>query len=89
MPDAKTKAKMTGDTHPPDVESELPLQEGTTGVEGDGTPSAQGQAGGGGDEKRPGRRAQKAGIGKGRDAPSSDSSGDARDSGEASGPRKG
>ena len=89
MPDAKNKAKMTGDTHPPDVESELPLQEGTTGAEGDGSPSAQGEAGGDGDEKRRGRRARKAGVGKDRDAPSSDSSGDTRDSGEGSGPRKG
>ena len=89
MPDAKNNAKKTGDTHPPDVESELPLQEGTTGVGADGTPSERGQAGRGGDEKRRGRGVQKAGVGKDRDAPTSDSSGDTRDSGEGSGPRKG
>jgi hypothetical protein len=88
MPDAKNNAKMTGDTHLPDVESELPLQGGTTGVGADGTPSGRGHAGRG-KENRPGRGVHKAGVVKDRDAPASDSSGDTRASGEAPGPGKG
>jgi hypothetical protein len=89
MPDAKNNAKKTGDTHPPDVESELPLREGTTGGGADDAASERGQASRGGDQNRPGRGVRKAGVVKDQDAPSSDSSGDARDPGESSGPRKG
>jgi hypothetical protein len=34
MPDPFNKAKMTGDTHPPEVESDLPLEEGSTHAAG-------------------------------------------------------
>ena len=88
MPDAKNNAKMTGDTHLPDVESELPLQEDTTDG-ADGTPRERTPAGRGGDENRPSRGVHKAGVVKDQDAPTSDSDGDTSDSGEGSGPRKG
>lgn len=87
MPDGKNNAKMTGDTHLPDVESELPLQEGTTGVGDEGTPSGRGRAGG--NQRRPGRGVHKAGVVKDRDAPTSDSDGDKRESGEVPRPGKG
>ena len=32
MPDPKANAKLTGDTHLPDVESDLPVQGGSTGA---------------------------------------------------------
>lgn len=32
MPDPKDNAKLTGDTHLPDVESDLPVQGGSTGA---------------------------------------------------------
>lgn len=60
MPSPHNKAKMTGDTHLPDVESELPLQQGGTGVGADGTP--RGRASEGDEEDRPGRGIPKAGV---------------------------
>ncbi|MDB5929321.1 MAG: hypothetical protein JWR60_1028 [Polaromonas sp.] len=59
MANPHSNTKMTGDTHLPDVEAELPLQEGGTGALGaDGTPQGRGSADGGG----PGRGVNKAGI---------------------------
>lgn len=62
MPNPNNKAKMTGDTHLPDVESELPLQQGSSGALGaDGTP--RGRASESDDEAdKPGRGAPKAGV---------------------------
>jgi len=79
MPNAKDNAKMSGDTHLPDVESELPLQQGGTGVGADGTPSDRGQAE---DPGHPGRGIAKGGEIKDRDAETSNSYGNTRDSGE-------
>ena len=63
MPDPKDKAKMTGDTHLPDVESDMPFPEGLADNVGmDGTPRDRGQATEPGDQKRPGRGAKKAGV---------------------------
>jgi hypothetical protein len=80
MPSPKDNAKMSGDTHLPDVESELPLQEGSTGVGADGTP--RGRATDESQDQRPGRGIPKGGELKDRDAPTSDRYGDTRDSGE-------
>jgi hypothetical protein len=83
MPDPKDKAKMTGDTHLPDVESDMPFHEGSADALGmDGTPRDRGQAKERGDQKRPGRGAKKAGVLKDQDAKTSES-------GEGSGPDKG
>lgn len=67
MPGPKDNAKMTGDTHLPDVESDLPFQESSTDDVGlDGTPSDRGQAAERGDRQRPGRGANKASVPKDR-----------------------
>jgi hypothetical protein len=59
MPNPHNNAKMTGDTHLPDVESDLPLQEGGAGTLGaDGTPQGRGSANDGG----PGRGVNKGGV---------------------------
>ena len=69
MPAPKDNAKMTGDTHLPDVESDMPFQEGSADAVGmDGTPRDRGQATERGDQKRPGRGANKAGVRKDQDA---------------------
>ena len=54
MPDPKDNAKLTGDTHLPDVESDLPVQGGTS----DGAPQARPRN----QEGRPGRGVRKAGV---------------------------
>jgi len=83
MPDPRDNAKKTGDTHLPDVESDLSFQEGSADAVGmDGTPRDRGQATERGDQKRPGRGAKKAGVLKDQDAKT-------RESGEGSGPDKG
>jgi hypothetical protein len=90
MPDPKDNAKMTGDTHLPDVESDMPFQESSTDAVGlDGTPRDRGQATERGDKPRPGRGAKKAGVLKDQDADTSDTDGNTRDSGEGSGPDRG
>ncbi len=54
----KSNAKMTGDLHLPDVESELPIQEGSSALLGeDGTPSGRTVEKGG-----PARGVSKAGM---------------------------
>jgi len=64
MPNAKDNAKMTGDTHLPDVESDdLSAQEGTTGVGVEGTPGGRRRPSDG----RPGRGINKAGVLKEKD----------------------
>ncbi|MBA3771495.1 MAG: hypothetical protein H0X13_03115 [Ramlibacter sp.] len=71
MPNAKNSAKMTGDTHLPDVESDFSLRDEPTDVAGqDGTPRDRGQAG----------------ELKDKEAPASDSNGNTRESGEGSAP---
>lgn len=58
MPNPKENAKMSGDTHLPDVESDLPVEQGSTGTLGaDGTPSGRG-----GGDGLPGRGVKKAGL---------------------------
>ncbi|MDB5966915.1 MAG: hypothetical protein JWQ72_3415 [Polaromonas sp.] len=60
MPNPKNNAKMTGDLHLPDVESDLPLQEATTGTPGpDGTPGGRASES---DASRPSRGVRKAGL---------------------------
>lgn len=90
MPDAKNNAKMTGDTHLPDVESELPLQEGSDEALGaDGTPRDRGQSSESGEEGRPGRGVRKAGLLKDQEAGTSDGAGNSRDPDEGGGSRRG
>ena len=86
MPDAKNNAKLTGDTHLPDVESDLPMQEGSGDKLGaDGTPSDRGRASELGQEGQPGRGINQAGFLKDKDDETSDSYGNVRDSGEKPG----
>jgi hypothetical protein len=81
MPDAKDNAKMTGDTHLPDVESDdLPAQEGETGVGVEGTPGGRRRPGDG----RTGRGISKAGVLKDKVAEASNSIGNTQGSGEGS-----
>lgn len=54
MPDPKDNAKLTGDTHLPDVESDLPLQEGSSDAGAQARPRSE--------EGRPGRGVRKAGV---------------------------
>jgi len=84
MPDPKDNAKQTGDTHLPEVESDLPFEEGMADSLGtEGTPGNRGRATELGQEGRPGRGGKHAGLLKDRDAPASDSSDrNSRDSGE-------
>ena len=71
MPYPKDNAKMTGDTHLPDVESDM-FEEGSADAVGmDETASDRGQATERGDQKRPARSASKAGAVKGRKAKTS------------------
>jgi hypothetical protein len=63
MPDPFNRAKMTGDFHPPDVESDLPLEEGSANAAGStGTPSDRGPASEQDRLDRPGRGVKKAGL---------------------------
>ena len=75
MPYPKDNAKMTGDTHLPDVESDM-FEEGSPDAVGmDETPSDRGQATERGDQKRPARSASKsskAGAPKSRKAKTSE-----------------
>ena len=84
MPDAKDNAKQTGDTHLPEVESDLPLEEGAPDALGtEGTPGNRGRAGELGHEGRPGRGNKQAGLLKDRDASANDNDGSPRDSGDS------
>lgn len=68
MPDPFNKAKMTGDTHPPEVESDLPLEEGSAEAAGlGGTPRDRGRAMESGRESKPTRGVKKAGLLQDRD----------------------
>ena len=83
MPDAKNNAKLTGDTHLPETESDLPMQEGSDDALGaDGTPSDRGRRTESGFEGTPGRGINQAGLLKDKGAPTSDTYGNTRDSGE-------
>jgi hypothetical protein len=89
MTDPQDNAKKTGDVHPPDVESDLPLQEGMTDAVGaDGTPRDRGKATGRGQESRLGRGIKKAGVLKDKDDETSDTYGNTRESGEGSSQKK-
>jgi hypothetical protein len=69
MPDAKNNAKMTGDTHLPDIESEFDVEEANAqGAGTSGTPRDRGRATERGDEAVPGRGGKKAGLLKDSDA---------------------
>jgi hypothetical protein len=69
MPDPFNKAKMTGDTHPPEVESDLPLEEGSAEAAGlGGTPRDRGRAMESGRESKPTRGVKKAGLLQDHDA---------------------
>jgi hypothetical protein len=84
MPDPKNNAKQTGDTHLPEIESGFEAEEGSSDAVGtEGTPSNRGRASELGEEGRPGRGINQAGFIKDRDAPTSDSYGNTRDSGES------
>jgi hypothetical protein len=86
MPDPFNKAKMTGDTHPPEVESDLPLQEGSAHAAGEsGTPSDRGRAAELGQVNRPTRGVKKAGLLKDDDDADSPSIETERQSGRATG----
>lgn len=88
MPDAKDNAKMTGDTHPPEVEADLPIEEGDWNAPGSaGTTRARGRASERAREGRIGRDIEKAGVLK--DNKTGDSSRGAGDSGEGSGGSRG
>jgi hypothetical protein len=68
MPDPKDNAKLTGDTHLPDAESDRPVQGGS---------EAGGQARQRSEEGRPGRGVRKAGlVGDGGDGPIDTNEGD-------------
>ena len=63
MPDAKNNAKLTGDTHLPDAESEFDLQESNPqGTGTSGTPADRGPKSESGEQGRPGRGGNKAGL---------------------------
>jgi hypothetical protein len=63
MADPFNKAKMTGDTHPPEVESDLPLEEGSANAAGvSGTPTDRGRAAELGRVSKPTRGVKKAGL---------------------------
>ena len=75
MPNPKNNAKMTGDLHLPDVEDELPMQEGSTGALGaDGTPSGRASEKAG--QSRPTRGNLKAGVLRDEDKPTASGSKD-------------
>jgi len=79
MPDPKDNAKLTGDTHLPDVESDLPVQ---------GASEAGGQARSRSETGRPGRGVRKAGIvgdGGGSTLDTDDGDGDGGDGGGGDG----
>jgi hypothetical protein len=81
MPDAHNNAKMTGDAHPPEVESDLPLQQGSTDANlTGGTPTDRGRSTERGEEGRPGRGIRKAGLLKESEEPAE--SGPGGDQGE-------
>lgn len=80
MPDPFNRAKMTGDFHPPDVESDLPLEEGSANAaDSTGTPSDRGQATEQDRLDRPGRGVKKAGLLRDRDRASGRSEDHSRD----------
>jgi hypothetical protein len=90
MPDAKDNTKLTGDTHLPDVEGDLPLEESMSdNVGADGTPRDRGKASERGEEGRPGRGHKHAGLLKDHDDETSGSEGSARDAGEGTKPERG
>lgn len=85
MPDPFNKAKMTGDTHPPEVESNLPFEEGSADAAGvSGTPTDRGRATELGRENKPTRGVKKAGLLKESDDPGSPSQESTRESGRGS-----
>jgi len=82
MPDPFNRAKMTGDTHPPELESDLPLEEGSSDAAGiSGTPSDRGPAMEGGRENKPSRGVKKAGLLKDNDDAANPSVESTRESG--------
>ena len=82
MPNPKDNTKMTGDLHLPDTESEFSVEEANAQPLGGAGTQNRGQASDRGNEGAAGRGGKKAGVLKDSDAPTSDSYGDTRDSGE-------
>ena len=70
MPDAEDNAKLTGDTHPPEVEEATPglPDDAPRGADADGTERARGMARDLADEGRPGKGENQAGFLKDKDA---------------------
>ncbi len=70
MPDPKDNAKLTGDTHPPEVEDEVGAPQSRAGGEGaeDGAPDGA-LSRDVGNDGRSGKRTEQAGYGKDKDAP--------------------
>ena len=83
MPDAKNNAKLTGDTHLPDVESDLPIEGASDNAPGKANAAAdRGRSTELGQEGKAGRGQRHAGELKDKDAETSDTYGNTRDSGE-------
>ena len=81
MPNPKDNGKATGDTHLPEIEADE-FAEQESHPEGTGTEGTQARERSPEGEGSPGRGGRHAGVLKDRDAPTSDSYGDTRDSGE-------
>lgn len=90
MPDPFNRAKMTGDTHPPEVESDLPSEEGSADAAGmGGTPSDRGRAAESGREHKPSRGVKKAGVRQDGDTTTDRDANSAADTGRGTGARRG
>jgi hypothetical protein len=90
MPDPFNRAKMTGDTHPPEVEPDLPLEEGSPNAPGiSGTPTDRGKALERGAADRPGRATRKAGLLKDQEIEPGGGEGNTAESGGSSGGTEG
>jgi hypothetical protein len=84
MPDPFNKAKMTGDTHPPEVESDMPLEDGSDDAAGlSGTPTDRGRAMELGRENKPTRGVKKAGLLKDSDGAAGPTHENTRESGRS------
>lgn len=69
MPDPFNRTKMSGDTHPPEVESDPPLGEGSAdALRTSPTPTARGAAAERGHQARPRRGVDKAGLPKNKES---------------------
>jgi hypothetical protein len=83
MPDAHNNAKMTGDTHPPDVEPYLPSEKETPDAAGASETAQNRVTSTERGAKVPPGGSRKAGMPKDKDDENRDSSANTRDSGES------